>query len=127
MAALQPILSPQSFIEDDEGPMKLTPSCSHLAANSSFSDRKPYPGWTASAPEVRITSRITSWFRYDFAGAPSPMWYDSVACLTCRESRSSSEYTATVLTPSARQVRITRRAISPLFAISTFSIIPITD
>src|SRR5438270_10282405 len=41
------------------------------------------------------------------------------ARLTWRASRSASEYTATVRTPSARAVRITRHAISPRLAIRT--------
>src|SRR5580658_9264777 len=44
----------------------------------------------------------------------------SSANRTCRLSLSAVEYTATVLIPISRQVRITRRAISPLLAISTF-------
>src|SRR5580692_10569135 len=39
---------------------------------------------------------------------------------TCRASRSSSEYTATVAMPSSRQVRMTRTAISARLAIRTF-------
>src|SRR5207302_8877822 len=43
----------------------------------------------------------------------------SSASLTWRALRSASEYTATVRTPSARAVRITRHAISPRLAIRT--------
>ena len=32
------------------GPTKLAPERRHASAKSPFSDRKPYPGWTASAP-----------------------------------------------------------------------------
>ena len=44
--------------------------------------------------------------------------------LTCtwRQSLSATEYTATVLMPSSLQARMTRTAISPLFAMSTFLI-----
>lgn len=42
---------------------------------------------------------------------------------TCKEFSSASLYTATVFTPSRLAVRITRHAISPLFAISTLSIL----
>src|SRR3954463_5931765 len=38
---------------------------------------------------------------------------------TCIASRSSSEYTATVVMPSSRHVRMTRTAISPRLAIRT--------
>lgn len=41
------LLMPISRIADDGGPMKMMPSCLHSSANSVFSDRKPYPGWTA--------------------------------------------------------------------------------
>ena len=41
---------------------------------------------------------------------------------TCRHSLSAVEYTATVLSPSSLQARITRTAISPRLAISTFLI-----
>src|SRR5690606_39066309 len=40
---------------------------------------------------------------------------------TCGASRSASEYTATVPMPRRRQVRITRHAISPRFAIRILS------
>src|SRR5438552_16384195 len=39
---------------------------------------------------------------------------------TCGAARSASEYTATVSIPSSRQVRMTRTAISPRLATSTF-------
>src|SRR5437899_23440 len=38
---------------------------------------------------------------------------------TCMASRSRSEYTATVVTPSSRHVRMTRTAISPRLATRT--------
>src|SRR5258708_8755957 len=43
---------------------------------------------------------------------------------TCRPWASASEYTATVLTPSSLQAQMTRRAISPRFAIRIFLNIP---
>lgn len=43
---------------------------------------------------------------------------------TCMECRSASLYTATERTPIFLAVRITRHAISPRLAISTFSILP---
>src|SRR5687768_14296833 len=48
------------------------------------------------------------------------MHTSSSAKRTCSDSRSASEYTATVWIPSSRQARITRSAISPRFAIRTF-------
>src|SRR5665647_1271812 len=43
----------------------------------------------------------------------------SSAYLTCRQSASASEYTATEATPSSLQARITRMAISPRLAMRT--------
>src|SRR6267142_1321428 len=43
---------------------------------------------------------------------------------TCRPWASASENTATVLTPSSLQAQMTRRAISPRFAIRIFLNIP---
>src|SRR5690349_21466079 len=48
------------------------------------------------------------------------MHTSSSAKRTCSDSRSASEKTATVRMPSSLQARITRRAISPRFAIRTF-------
>src|SRR5437867_731973 len=48
------------------------------------------------------------------------MHTSSSAKRTCRHSRSASEYTATVWMPSSLHARITRRAISPRFAMRTF-------
>src|SRR5574343_1219792 len=50
-----------------------------------------------------------------------PIQTDSSANLTYLASRSASEWTTTVLMPSSRQARWTRRAISPRFAMRTFS------
>ena len=44
------ILSPMASMAWAFGPMKTIPSFSSAAQNAGFSDRKPYPGWTASAP-----------------------------------------------------------------------------
>src|SRR5262249_48741715 len=54
------------------------------------------------------------------AGA-APMWTAWSASRTCRAPRSQSEYTATAGIPSSRHARMTRTAISPRFAISTFT------
>ena len=40
----------------DGGPMNVRPACSSAAANSEFSERNPYPGWTAWAPVRRAAS-----------------------------------------------------------------------
>ena len=44
----------------------------------------------------------------------------SSAKRTCSESASAVEWTATVPMPSSRQARMTRSAISPRLAMSTF-------
>ena len=56
--------------------------------------------------------------RVDEAG---PMQTDSSASFTYLASRSASECTTTVLMPSSRQARCTRKAISPRLAIRIFS------
>src|SRR5947208_8487747 len=62
--------------------------------------------------------------RYESRASAGPMQTSSSANRTCSDSRSASEYTATVCTPSSRQARITRSAISPRFAIRIFLNIP---
>src|SRR5215210_3919070 len=59
-------------------------------------------------------------FRYESRAGAGPMQTSSSAKRTCSDSRSASEYTATVCTPSSRQARMTRSAISPRLAIRTF-------
>src|ERR1700758_2329638 len=59
-------------------------------------------------------------FRYDSEAAAGPMGYASSALRTCKEARSTSEYTATEGMPNSRQARITLTAISPRFAIRIF-------
>src|SRR5579864_5352295 len=58
--------------------------------------------------------------KYDLAAGPGPTQNASSACRTCNDSRSGSEKIATVFTPSSRQARLMRNAISPRFAMSTF-------
>ena len=45
------------------GPMKVTPREVMARAKSVFSEKKPYPGCTASAPDRVMTSRIASVLR----------------------------------------------------------------
>jgi hypothetical protein len=54
------VLEPIASIALAGGPMKTTPASTHACAKPAFSARKPYPGWTASAPERAATSRIFS-------------------------------------------------------------------
>ncbi len=60
-------LSPMTSIASGGGPMKVTPSAVMARANSVFSEKKPYPGWTPSAPHRLMTSRILAVSRYDSA------------------------------------------------------------
>ena len=54
------VFEPRARMAALVGPMKVTPARSQASAKSPFSARKPYPGWMASAPLVRATSRILS-------------------------------------------------------------------
>src|SRR3954451_4742886 len=67
-----------------------------------------------------MTSISLSTLRYDSVAGPGPSRYASVARRTCWDSRSASEYTATDGMPSSSSARITRTAISPRLATSTF-------
>ncbi len=40
------------------GPMNFTPCFSQSAAKDGFSDKKPYPGWIASAPLAKAVERM---------------------------------------------------------------------
>src|SRR5215208_4741958 len=58
-------------------------------------------------------------FRYESRAGAGPMHTSSSAKRTCSDSRSASEYTATVCTPSSRHARMTRSAISPRLEMRT--------
>jgi len=45
---------------DGEGPTQAMPASATAWAKASFSDRKPYPGCTASAPVARAMARTAS-------------------------------------------------------------------
>src|SRR3990172_4469808 len=57
--------------------------------------------------------------RYDSAAGAGPMFHASSALRTCAASRSNSEYTAMVRSPSSLAPRMTRTAISPRLATRT--------
>ncbi|CAB4912331.1 unannotated protein [freshwater metagenome] len=42
------------------GPIQVNPASSTCRANSAFSERNPYPGWTASAPACTAAAMINS-------------------------------------------------------------------
>src|SRR6266481_318039 len=58
MACLALTLSPISLMFSGRGPMKTKPERSTFSAKSAFSERKPYPGWIASASEYTTTVRM---------------------------------------------------------------------
>ncbi len=62
-ASRELILSPMTSMASGGGPIQATPSSLIARAKSAFSEKKPYPGWTPSAPERRMASRILSVFR----------------------------------------------------------------
>ena len=52
MISFEVTLSPMLRIAAGGGPMKVSPAATQASAKSAFSDRKPYPGCTASAPDL---------------------------------------------------------------------------
>src|SRR5215212_4285970 len=74
----------------------------------------------ASAPVISAAAMSRGMRRYDSRAGAGPMQTSSSAKRTCSDSRSASEYTATVCTPSSRHARMTRSAISPRLAMRTF-------
>ena len=58
--SLARILSPMTSMADEGGPTSTTPATSSASAKATFSARKPYPGWTASAPVCAQATRIRS-------------------------------------------------------------------
>src|SRR3984957_19123956 len=101
--------------------MNLTPCASTISANPAFSDRKPYPGWRASAPVMSAADSIAAIFKYESRAGAGPMHTLSSARRTCMASASAVECTATVGMPSSLQARRMRSAISPRLAIRIFS------
>ena len=51
-------LFPSDRIIFGEGPTKIILCFAHSSANSGFSDKKPYPGWMASQPELTAICTI---------------------------------------------------------------------
>ena len=56
-------LFPRLWITSDLGPIKVILHCSHSSANLLFSERKPNPGWMASAPEGSVALIMFCMFR----------------------------------------------------------------
>ena len=57
-ATLAAILSPIKRIWSAEGPINVNPCSSTISAKLAFSDKKPYPGWIASAFEMVAADKI---------------------------------------------------------------------
>ena len=57
------ILSPMISMAAGGGPIQATPRSVMARAKSAFSEKNPYPGWTASAPLRSIASRMASVLR----------------------------------------------------------------
>src|SRR5690606_13050788 len=74
----------------------------------------------ASALVNSAADMILGMLRYDSLLGGGPIQTASSAKRTCRLSRSAVEYTATLLIPISRHVRIIRNAISPRLAINIF-------
>ncbi len=62
-ARREEILSPITSIASGGGPMNVTPRSVMARAKSAFSEKNPYPGWSASAPLRSMTSRMASVLR----------------------------------------------------------------
>jgi hypothetical protein len=56
-------LSPHARIASGGGPMNTTPQAPQRRANSAFSERKPYPGWIASAAVISAALMMAGTFR----------------------------------------------------------------
>lgn len=57
------LLIPMSLMADAGGPINMIPSFEHSSANSTFSERNPYPGCIAWAPVLKAASRTLSCLR----------------------------------------------------------------
>ena len=106
---------------DDAGrrPDPGRPASSTAWAKLAFSARKPYPGWTASAPVRSAAARSFPMLRYVSAGLVPANPVASSARTAKGAPSSGSAYTAMLAILASRQARTTRSAISPRLAIST--------
>ena len=58
--ALAATLSPIAAMVSGAGPTKISPASAQARANAAFSDKNPYPGWTASAPVAVAAAMMRS-------------------------------------------------------------------
>jgi hypothetical protein len=56
-------LSPSARMAEGGGPIHVRPAASTASAKAAFSDRNPYPGCTASAPDAAATASRALMFR----------------------------------------------------------------
>jgi hypothetical protein len=56
-------LSPMIRICSGDGPIKVMPCSATTSAKRAFSDRKPTPGWIASAPVISAADSRAGMFR----------------------------------------------------------------
>ena len=63
IACLALTLSPIRRMFSGRGPMNTNPERSTFSAKSAFSDRKPYPGWIASASVTSAALMIAGMLR----------------------------------------------------------------
>ena len=96
--------------------MNTTPASAQARARRGFSDRKPYPGWTASAPAASAARDDRGHVQVARRRGGGPILMVASASLAGSDPASASETVSTVSMPSRRQVRITRTAISPRLA-----------
>ena len=67
------------------------PCSSHILEKRAFSDKKPYPGWIASAFVISAAAMILATFKYDSLLKAGPIQTASSANLTCKLSASAVE------------------------------------
>ena len=63
-------MSPSCSSTSGRGPTNVIPASAHARANCAFSDRNPYPGWTASTPTLFANPTILGMSRYERMGSP---------------------------------------------------------
>ena len=63
MVALAEALSPMASIISGEAPMNLMSFSPHTLENWAFSERKPYPGWMASALVISAAAMMFGMLR----------------------------------------------------------------
>ena len=99
--------------------MKVIPSSARRCAKVAFSERKPYPGCTASAPTSLAAEIIASMSSYDASGSSRGIKKPSSASLTGRDILSSRPWMTTESIPFSLNDLTIRRAISPRLATRT--------